>query len=195
VEQVTDELLMTRVAKGDFQAFEALVQRHSASLYRFAFRLIGQEDEAQEVVQEIFLRVWRHAKKYDASRPLDTWLYTIGRRVALNADRSAKARRSHEMEAPHLRTQEQPAIEDVADMRPAAEERLSSREREEAVRRALAELAPRQRMALVLHHYEDFSYRQIAEVMGVSVSSVESLIFRARRRLSQALREVLGESG
>lgn len=188
VERGTDEALMRRVAEGDSGAFEALVHRHSASLYRFAFRIVGHEDAAQDVVQETFLRLWRHAGKYEPSRPFKTWLYTIARRVALNAARSASARRAREME-------EESAIEDVADLRPTAEEVLSSWQRQEAVRRALAALAPRQRMALVLHHYEGMSYQEIGQVMGVRVSAVESLIFRARRALASALGDVLGEKG
>ena len=172
-----DRELVARAARGDERAFAELVQRHQHWVRRLAFRYVRQGQDAEELAQEIFLRAWRHARSFRGEAAFATWLY----RLAVNACLNFRAGR-------RARPETVPLSDGLESGAPAADAALSAAEREARLRQALDSLPARQRLALVLASFEDKSYEEIAAAMGISLSSVESLLFRARRGLAVALR-------
>jgi len=172
-----DRALIARAAQGDAQAFAELVRRHQGWVRRLAFRYTRQGQDAEELAQEIFLRAWRHARSFRGEAAFATWLY----RLAVNACLNFRAGR-------RARPEPLPLSEELESGEPAVGAGISAAEREVRLRQALASLPARQRLALVLASFEDKSYEEIAAAMGTSLSSVESLLFRARRGLAAALR-------
>ncbi len=172
-----DHALIARAAQGDAQAFAELVRRHQGWVRRLAFRYTRQGQDAEELAQEIFLRAWRHARSFRGEAAFATWLY----RLAVNACLNFRAGR-------RARPEPLPLSEELESGAPAGGAGISAAERAARLRQALASLPARQRLALVLASFEDKSYEEIASAMGISLSSVESLLFRARRGLAAALR-------
>lgn len=180
---LTDEELMLAAGKGDLGAFEQIVLRYEAALWSIAYRFLGDRTGAEDIAQEAFLRVFESAPRYRPTAALGTYL----RRVVINLclDR-ARRKQPQQLSAEGL---ELSASRKYAS--PSPLDALVSEERDEAVRRALDKLPARQRMALVLRHYEGLSYREIATVMGTSAKAVERLLARARASLEVLLRDLL----
>lgn len=179
--RVTDERLLKRAAQGDERAFEQLVGRYQPAVFNTIYRYTGNQADVQDLAQEVFIKVWQNAAKFKGRSRFSTWLYRIVVNHCLNYRR--KYRR------PHFSLDEmveQGNIPDPLIVEPDPEQRRKV----ELVRRAIDELPERQRMALILAQFEERSYAEIAEIMKVSVSSVESLIFRARRALRERLAKV-----
>lgn len=171
----TDERLLALIAKNDAAAVEVMVERKLPRLLSLATRMLGDRTEAEDVAQEAFLRIWRVAPDWRRGEArFDTWLH----RVVLNLcrDRLRKRRETLVAEPP-----------DLPDDRPGAEAGLLAAEDRRRVQHALAELPERQREAIVLQFYQELSNRDAAEVMGVSVEALESLLSRARRQLRASL--------
>lgn len=163
-----DETLVLAVAGGDQRALRVLMNRHMARSIRLAARLVGNTADADEIGQEAFVRVWRHAARFDAGRArFSTWLYQILTNLALDRRR----KRSHDS---------LDEIGDLAEDCPAAEEMLLNQERRRLAAAAVASLPDRQRAAVVLFHLEDVSVRDGAAILGVSEKSFESLLSRGR---------------
>jgi RNA polymerase sigma-70 factor (ECF subfamily) len=170
------------IAEGDEQAFEQLVQKYQQAVFNTIYRYIGNQDDVQDLAQEIFIKVWRNAGKFKGKSKFSTWLYRIVVNHCINYRRKNKLRHvSLDEMTEKGKTPEALKVEpDWEQMRKV-----------ELVRRAVDELPDRQRMALVLSQYEEKSYKEIAEIMKVSLSSVESLIFRARSALKGKLAKVV----
>ena len=166
----SDEELMSAVAEGDLEAFDELVRRHQQSALNTAYRFLGDRQEAEDLAQEAFLRILDRARAYRPSASFRTYLY----RVLANAclDYRRKKRPTPADSLPHVAD----GADDPADA-------LDRQQRGELVRRGIDSLPPRQRMALVLQHYEGLSYEEIAASMRCSRSAVESLLVRAKRTL------------
>ena len=191
IPQVTDktessEDLIVRVAKGDDEAFEILVNRHQTSVLNLIYRFIGDRTQAKDLAQEVFLRVWQMGKSYEPRAKFTTWIYRIATNLCLNELKSARRKkwvsffRSHE-------DNEYSMEQSLPDDAPSAEDLLLTRERNRRITDALQSLPPNQRMALVLKRYDELSYQEIARIMGCSVSAVESLLVRAKRTLQETL--------
>ena len=161
------------VAAGDADAFEQLVRKYERPVLSTIYRYVGDRVAAEDVAQEVFLKVWRRAKSFKGRSSFSTWLY----RVVVNLNFRRKRARAKNV----------PLDEAVAAADPRWDERLDGARKAAAVRAAVDELPPRQRMALILSRFEGRSYREIAEIMRTSTSSVESLLFRARRALKKKL--------
>ncbi|HVP77085.1 MAG TPA: sigma-70 family RNA polymerase sigma factor [Thermodesulfobacteriota bacterium] len=178
---------MTRIAKGDDSAFEILVDRHQASVLNLIYRFIGDRTQAKDLAQEVFIRVWQAAKSYKPEAKFTTWLYRITANLCFNELKSSRRKkwfsfnRSDE-EGGHT------LEETVADTAASAEDILLEKERTRQISDALQSLPDNQRMALVLKRYDDLSYQEIAQVIGCSVSAVESLLVRAKRTLQEKLK-------
>lgn len=179
-----DEALMARIAEGDARAFSELVETRLERVLAVARRMLGNDADAQDVAQESLLRLWRQAEQWDGGRAqISTWLYRVT--VNLCIDR--------------LRAQREDATAEVPDSPMAAGQQQSLEEDDlrDFMNGALQELPERQRVALVLFHYEELSMAVIAETMEISVEAVESLLARGRRalkkRLEPAWREFLPE--
>ncbi|KPK62778.1 hypothetical protein AMJ83_09860 [candidate division WOR_3 bacterium SM23_42] len=178
----SDELLIKQVGQGDEHAFERLVHKYEQAVFNTIYRYIGNQDDVEDLAQEIFIKVWRNAKKFKGKSKFSTWLYRITANHCLNYRRKRKhGSISLDELTEHGKTPNALKVE------PDWEQKR----RVESVRKAVDELPERQRMALVLAQYEGRSYKEIAEIMKVSLSSVESLIFRARSHLREKLAKVV----
>lgn len=173
----TDADLIAATVNGDADAFETLVIKYERRVLNTAFRYLGESTAAEDAAQEIFLKVWRNAKRFRGKSSFSTWLY----RIVVNHCLNAKAKRRKTL----------PLNEAVGEKGPNVEERYEKERTARAVREAVDGLPGRQRMALVLSKFEGRSYKEIAEIMSVSLSSVESLIFRAKRHLRKKLASLM----
>ena len=169
--QVEDSILVRAAQNGDVDAFEELVRRYQTSIYRVALRMLGSRADAQDAVQETFVRAWRALPRFRHDSAISTWLYRIVTRRAL--DRIASRRSTG--------TLDEVEVEAGPDPAQAAEHQ----ERLRAIRRAIAKLPPDQRAALVLREFEGLSYQEVAQVLGASVPAVKTRIHRARLTVIQ----------
>ncbi|MBI1391801.1 MAG: RNA polymerase sigma factor [Alphaproteobacteria bacterium] len=172
----SDEALVARAGSGDRTAAGELVVRHSDRVMAICYRMLGERAAAEDAAQETFLRLWKSAATWrPTGAKFSTWLYRVASNVCLDRLR-VRGREVGEDEAPEL-----------ADGDPRADERLQATERAATVNEALAALPERQRLAITLRHYEGVSNIEAAEIMGVTVEAVESLLGRANRALKEAL--------
>lgn len=175
--KMDDAALMTALAGGRERAFRELVERHQTGLYGFALRFCGVREEAEDVVQETFLRLFRNRTHFDTTGSVKAFLFKVCRNLLIDA-----TRRRH-TEPLDDATQETLAIFHG----PSAYDTLTRKEGQQSLSRALDALPENQRTAMVLRHTEELSYTEIAEVMGLTASAVESLLVRGRRGLRQRL--------
>jgi len=175
-DQITDERLLVRAASGDGTAFQILYERYRDGIFRFAYRLIGSVEAAEDVTHDCFLSLIKEPGRYDPERAsLRTYLFAAARNLALKQfNYFSRATAIDEL-------QEEPVGRD-GPMRQVLDSELSSQ-----VEQAIASLAPLQREALVLFEYEDLSLAEIAAVVGADVGTVKSRLFRARETMRQRL--------
>ena len=183
----SSEDLMARIAKGDADAFELLVNRHQTSALNLIYRFVGDRTQAKDLAQEVFIRVWQAAKTYKPEAKFTTWLYRITANLCLNELKSSRRRKLFQF----LRfgeDQENTIEGALVDASPSPEDLLLSREQSRRISDALQGLPENQRMALILKRYDGLSYQEIAKVIGCSVSAIESLLVRAKRSLQEKLK-------
>jgi RNA polymerase sigma-70 factor (ECF subfamily) len=184
-----DVRLMTLAAGGDMAAFEQIVERHQALVAGTIGHMLGDNSEVEDLAQQVFVRLWKSAKRYTPRAKFTTFLLTITRNLVFNELR----RRKRHGTVP-LQTEadgEEMQLKDEQGSTPAAS--MLEHELQAAVESAIAELPETQRMALVLRRYQDLSYEEIAAVLKQSVPAVKSLLFRARTELRERLRGYLGQ--
>ncbi|MES2996203.1 MAG: sigma-70 family RNA polymerase sigma factor [Verrucomicrobiota bacterium] len=182
-----DHALMARVAAGDHHAFRLLVERHQNAVVGTTAKMLGNASEAEDIAQQVFLRVWKHARRYKPDAKFTTYLFTITRNLVFNETR--RLGRKREVSANELEDNINFQPEDPPEKQPG--EIVLQAELQSAVDQAITSLPESQRMAVVLRRYEQVSYEEIAEILGTSVSSVKSLLFRARTTLREALQRYL----
>lgn len=187
-----DIRLMLRVRDDDSQAFADLVELYHHRLVTVMHHLVGSNEEAEDLAQEVFLRVYRGRKKYHPKAKFSTWLYTIANNLALNILRTRQRRPTIPLNVRDSgplgpRPAEQ-LVHDKADQPP---ERVQKQELTAVVQQALDTLNERQRIAVVLNKFEDMNYAEIAEVMGLTTKAVKSLLSRARDNLRIALQDYI----
>jgi RNA polymerase sigma-70 factor (ECF subfamily) len=185
--ELSSEDLMARIAKGDEDAFEILVNRHQTSILNLIYRLIGDRTQARDLAQEVFLRVWQGAKTYKHEAKFTTWIYRVTANLCLNELKSARHKKWFSFRS-NNEDAEKTLEETFPDGSPSAEDLLLTRERSRRISEALQSLPANQRIALVLKRYDDLSYEEIARIMGCSVSAVESLLVRAKKSLQKKLK-------
>ncbi len=179
---------MLRVKAGDLEAFEVLVERHQHSVVGTAAKMLGCAADAEDIGQQVFVRVWKSAARYEPTAKFTTWLMTITRNLVFNEMR--RRRRTHLM--PMETDQDAAGHQQYADPdAPAPSERLIDAELQEAIDAAIAGLPENQRTAIVLRRYEGMPYEEIAKVLRTSVPAVKSIIFRARSALKESLMRYL----
>jgi RNA polymerase sigma-70 factor (ECF subfamily) len=175
--------LMARIGAGDHRAFRELVERHQNAVIGTVAKMLGNASEAEDIAQQVFLRIWRHAKRYRPEAKFTTYLFTITRNLVFNETR--RKSRKKEVSSDEREENSSFAIADRDEYRPDAE--MLQAELQKAVDAAIATLPEAQRMAVVLRRYEQLSYEEIAAVLGLSVSAIKSLLFRARTTLRDSL--------
>lgn len=173
--------LMLRVKAGDEAAFRELVEATEDRVYGTIVRMIGGVEGAEDIAQQVYLRMWKARERYEPSAKLFTWIHSIAYRLALN-ERRSRSRRSAVFVEP---TPDAPALEQPVNEPPSA--LAAAAELSQAIERALAELPEDQRAAMTLRRYEEMPYEEIARVLQTTVPAVKSLLFRARRELKEKL--------
>jgi RNA polymerase sigma-70 factor (ECF subfamily) len=185
----SDAAIMLRVAAGDEAGFNYLVGKYHRAIIHFLFRMCRNEAVAEELAQEVFLRVYRSRESYRAEAKFTTWLYRIATNLAVNHARDTRHERSAQtiyLDAPD---EESGTTPDVADDEPSVEQRLMRDERMGAIRTHVMALPERQRMAVLMHKYQGMDYREIGDVLKLSESATKSLLFRAYQTLRDKLKD------
>ncbi len=182
------ELMLLLCREKSEQAMRELIERHQKAVYSFAYRMMGNAADAEDITQRTFIRVWKAASSYEADAQFTTWLFTIAKHLVFNESRRRMRKPSfsldeHEEHAPAL------LQETAANSSP--QETLLQRELSAQVDKALAGLPEKARMAVQLRRFQELSYEEIAHILDTSVSATKSLLFRARQQLKEALSRYL----
>ncbi len=177
MQDISDESLMERVTSGDHQAFAQIVERHSGLFYSAAYRMCSNAEEAEDIVQDAFLKLWNKPQGYDASKgaKFTTWFYRVVTNLAIDRMRRQKPQAKPEV------------LDVIADSAPRADESLEHKDQQEALEDAIAALPDRQRAALNLCFYEGLSNKEAADILDVGVKGLESLLMRAKKALKEDL--------
>lgn len=187
-----DQSLMLSVKAGEVECFSPLFRKYRGPIVQYLYRMVNERESAEELAQEVFLRIYHSRLTYEATARFNTWIYRIATNLALNWLRDRRNSRNCEsLDAPRPGRPLQ-----IGDRKPNVEQQLVREARIEEVRRAVARLPERQRAALLMHRFEELEYREIAVALGCSIPTVKSLLFRAyttlRERLAYLDREPLG---
>ncbi|WP_233261369.1 RNA polymerase sigma factor [Vitiosangium sp. GDMCC 1.1324] len=188
MEADSDAQMMLKVAAGDRKAFALLFDRYHASVARFAFRFVGNRERAEELTQDIFVKLYRNAKSYKPSAKFKTFLFRVASNHCLNEVRRGEYRVAHTTTS---ETEEEDSGLDVAGGegdRP--DQALAGRELERAVGEALKSMSERERAAFTMCRFEGMAYRDIAEALEASEAAVKSLIHRATLAVARKVEEL-----
>ena len=187
-EDAEDVRLMRLVSRGDTSAFEELIERHQALVAGTVARMLSSNSDVEDIAQQVFIRVWKSARRYVPRAKFTTWLLKITRNLVFNELRRTKRHA-------HVPLQSEPGAEDPPlkdETNLAPDTSLLESELQRTIEEAILQLPETQRLALVLRRYEQMSYEQIAEVLDLSVPAVKSVLFRARSELRSRLSKYLG---
>lgn len=185
---LTDQDLVQKTLDGDKEAFSVLVQRYQRQIYSLTYRLTNDPEDARDLAQEVFIHIYKVLGKYDPDRKFFSWMYKVATNVCYNSLRKGRAE-------PAV------ALDKVIEFAPLGgsnvsqpEEYYERQETQFLVRQAVAELPDKYRMPLVLRYLEDLSYKEIAEYMGLPVTTIETRLYRGKALLQKRL-HILGEGG
>jgi len=190
-ESLDDAQVMLRVKDGDDAGFDYLVTKFRRPMLAFMYRMAHNSAIAEELVQEVFLRVYRSRQTYNAEAKFSTWLYRIATNLAVNHARDTKYERPELTVNLDEPDEETGSTIDLADSTITAEQAILRRERLAAIRQHVQNLPERQRMAVLMHKYQGMDYRQIGEVLKLSESATKSLLFRAYETLREKLKDFI----
>lgn len=178
---------MLRVGDGDEQAFEELIERHQSAVIGTVAKMLGNASDAEDIAQQVFIRLWKSAPRYQATAKFTTFLFTIARNLVFNESRRRSRKKEYSMDERqddfHLQTQD--------DVTASPDDVMLQNELRAAVDKAIADLPEKQRLAVILRRYEGMPYDEIGRVLELSVSAVKSQLFRARNTLRDSLQEYL----
>jgi RNA polymerase sigma-70 factor, ECF subfamily len=187
--QLSDADIMVRVREGDDSGFSILIEKYRKQMVHFMFRMSRNQAVAEELAQEVFLRVYRSRQTYRAEAKFSTWLYRIATNLGVNHARDTKYERTAQnvyLDQPDPETGTTP---DVADSTLSVEQELVREERMNAIRKHVMALPERQRSAVLMHKYQEMDYKEIGEVLKLSESATKSLLFRAYQTLRENLKD------
>jgi RNA polymerase sigma-70 factor (ECF subfamily) len=190
-DSLSDAEVMLRAGSDDDAAFEYLVCKYHRPIIAFMYRMCHSQALAEELAQEVFLRVYRSRKSYAAEAKFTTWLYRIATNLGVNHARDHKIERSGKMVSLDEPDQETGAVPDVADASPNAEQSILRKERLGAIKRRVLALPEKQRTAVLMHKYQGMDYREIAATLKLSESATKSLLFRAYETLRGQLKDFI----
>ena len=193
-----DKVLMVEIAGGDERALRELIEKHQGAVYGTVAKMLGDPVEAQDLAQQVFVRVYRAAGSYRATAQFKTWMFTIVRNLVFNEHRRRSRATLVSLHPPENETGHPGGssgidLPDLAIKTPG--EVMLQREMLRKVDEAILALPEQQRLAIVLRRYDEFSYEQIAEILKTSVPATKSLLFRARETLRVALQDYLDSEG
>jgi RNA polymerase sigma-70 factor (ECF subfamily) len=185
---LTDAEVMLELKAGNMDAFDVLLGKYRKPIVHFMFRMVHNQAVAEELAQEVFLRVYRSRETYRAEARFSTWLYRIATNLGVNHARDTRHERMASTVYLDAVDAETGTTPDVADATPSAEAGLLQRERMNAIRQYVMALPERQKTAVLMHKYEGMDYKQIGEVLKLSESATKSLLFRAYQTLREKLK-------
>lgn len=188
-ESQVDHALMEQIGMGDHHAFRQLVERHQNAVIGTVSKMLGNSSDSEDIAQQVFLRIWRNAKRYRPDAKFTTYLFTITRNLVFNETR--RRGRKKEVSSDEREENANQTAEAPSENRPDSE--LLQAELQAAVDKAINSLPEVQRMAVILRRYEQMPYEDIAASLNLSVPAVKSLLFRARTTLREALSNYLDD--
>lgn len=184
-----DVALMLKVAQGDEAAFEQLIERHQQLVIGTVAKMLGNASDAEDIAQQVFIRLWKSAPRYKPKAKFTTFLLTITRNLIFNESRRKSRKKEYSINEReddfHLQTPDPHSN--------SPDETILQQELRQAVDDAIAKLPEKQRLAVVLRRYEDMPYDEISSILGLSVSAVKSQLFRARQALRESLEQYLDQ--
>jgi len=183
-----DAEIMLKLSAGDMAAFDFLLAKYRRPIIHFMYRMVHNEAVAEELAQEVFLRVYRSRETYRAEAKFSTWLYRIATNLGVNHARDTRHERAASTVYLDEPDTESGSTPDVADLTPNVEANILRRERMAAIREHVMALPERQQMAVLMHKYEGMDYKQIGDVLKLSESATKSLLFRAYQTLREKLK-------
>ncbi|HEV2469964.1 MAG TPA: sigma-70 family RNA polymerase sigma factor [Candidatus Sulfotelmatobacter sp.] len=189
--ELSDAEVMLRVKAGDQTAFDFLVQKYRRAMVSFMYRMARNSAVAEDLAQEVFLRVYRSRENYEASAKFTTWLYRIATNLAVNHARDTRHERPEVQVSLDEPDDETGTTLEVPDRSLNVEQAIVQRERMMAIRRKVEALPEQQKLAVIMHKYQQMDYKQIAEVLKKSESATKSLLFRAYETLREQLKEFI----
>jgi RNA polymerase sigma-70 factor (ECF subfamily) len=184
---MNDTDLMLQLKNGDETAFRTIVEKHQDYIFRLAFRYLTNHQDAEEITQDVFIKLYQSRASYKPRAKLSTYLYRITINLSLNRIRDRKRKNWISLET--LKSKQNEKIMLTDDQNP--EKRIEQKEKQQFIKRAIGSLPNNQQTALILKRFEDLSYQEIAEVMETSVSAVEALLHRAKQNLQKKLKPLL----
>ena len=187
--ELEDSAIMLELRAGNMAGFDYLIQKYRKPIVNFMYRMAHNQAVAEELAQEVFLRVYRSRETYRAEARFSTWLYRIATNLGVNYARDTRLERAASTVYLDEADSETGTTPDVADLTPSAEAHMLRRERMNAIRQHVMALPERQRMAVLMHKYEGMDYKQFGDVLKLSESATKSLLFRAYQTLREKLKE------
>lgn len=181
--------LMMLVKKGDISAFEEIVEIHQSAVVGTVAKMLGSASDAEDIAQQVFIRVWKSAGRYKPSAKFTTWMFTITRNLVFNEMRRRQRKPAVSMDE----REEEYNLMAPDENTVAPDQQVLENELVKAIDAAIQSLPEKQRLAVILRRYEDRSYEEIAEVLNLSLSAVKSLLFRARAQLKENLQGYLDD--
>ncbi|MDC0311587.1 sigma-70 family RNA polymerase sigma factor [bacterium] len=180
-------LMLTVKESGDIAAFEELVEIHQKAVIGTVAKMLGSPNEAEDIAQQVFVRIWKSAPRYEPQAKFTTWMFTITRNLVFN-----EVRRRQRKPAVSLEEREDDFHQSAADSENIEPDRAAlQHELERAVDQAIQDLPEKQRLAVILRRYEDMPYEEIGDVLKLSLAAVKSLLFRARTQLKENMKGYL----
>ena len=189
--EMEDSAIMLELRAGNISGFDFLIQKYRRPIVNFMYRMVHNQAVAEELAQEVFLRVYRSRQTYRAEARFSTWLYRIATNLGVNYARDTRHERAASTVFLDEADSQTGTTPDLADSSPGAEDSLLRRERFNAIRQHVLALPERQRMAVLMHKYEGMDYKQIGDVLKLSESATKSLLFRAYQTLRVKLKEFI----
>mgnify|MGYP003575696112 CR=1 FL=1 len=186
-----DLALMERTKAGDMDAFRELIEAHEDRVIGALAKMLNDPVEAEDLAQQVFVRIWKNASRWEPTAKFTTWLYTITRNLALNEIRPRERHQAYSPNAPREGDSDEHVREHADSTVKSPDTSALDAELMAAVDRAISELPEEQRTAIILRRYDDTPYEDIAQILGSTVPAVKSLIWRARQDLREKLRRYL----